>query len=122
MAGARHGKDAALVRTIVELGFDFVSGITGAPFIFAVWILGQGIAPLNHEALDDPVKSRAIVESFFGEGLEILDRFRRYVRPELHDHVACTGVDNRHFVVGCAHENKEKMRMTLTSPSPPARF
>ena len=51
-------------------------------------VLGEGIAALNHEPLHDAVKTGAVVEAFFGKGLEILDRFRRDVGPKFDDHFA----------------------------------
>ena len=54
---ARHREHAAHVRFVVELGLDLVAGIAGAPARLLALVLGQRIAALDHEALDDAMKA-----------------------------------------------------------------
>ncbi len=93
----RHGKDAARVRAVIELGLDLVTGVARAPHGFLAWVFGQRIAALNHEILDDAMKAGAVVESLIGEFLEIGDCVRRDLGPEFDDHGAFSRVDNGHF-------------------------
>ncbi len=69
--------------------------------MFRVRILGQRITALDHEILDDPVETRAIVESLLRQGLEVLDGFGGDVRPKLNDHVARRGADDGYFAHTC---------------------
>ncbi len=98
MSRTRHGDHAALVRTIVEFRFDFVTRIACAPASFGTGILCQRIAALDHETFDDTMKTGAIVKSFFREGFKILHRLWRNVRPEFQDHFALRGFDDCNFV------------------------
>ena len=68
-------------------------------------ILGQRVAALDHEALDDAVKTGAVVKALVGERLEILDGLGRDVGPEFDDHRAFGGGDDGDFVgvSGVAH-------------------
>ena len=83
---------------VVELGLDLVAGTAGAPGSLLGRVLGQRIAALDHEILDDPVKAGAVVESLLRERLEILDRLRGDVRPKLNDHFAFGGLDDGDFL------------------------
>src|SRR5207302_10738490 len=69
--GTRHRHDAALVLDGIELGLDVLAGAAGAP---GRWRAGDGvrIASLNHEAWDDAVKLRAVVETLLGQVDEVL--------------------------------------------------
>ena len=73
------------MRLGVELSLDLVTGPAraghAAPFLLCV-----RASALDHESLDDPVESRPIVETLFGESLEVLNRFGGDVRPEGHRH------------------------------------
>src|SRR5215831_11286411 len=91
--GPRHGKHAAVVVAVIKFGSDFITWIARAPAMFGFRILGKRVSPLNHEALDDPVKAGAVIEAFFGQGLEILDGFGRHVRPKLEHHFAFRGLN-----------------------------
>ena len=53
----RHGNHAAHVGLVIELGLDLVAGTAGAPHRFLACVLGERIAALDHEALDDAVKA-----------------------------------------------------------------
>src|ERR1051326_4304892 len=88
------------MRLVVELGLDLVARPAGAPATLHLGVLREGIAALNHEALDNPVKRRAVVESLAGEFLEILDRLGRRVGPKLDHHFAGRRFNNGHFVHG----------------------
>src|SRR6185436_17718955 len=87
----------AHVRPFIELGFDFVAGIAGAPSRFGTQISGQRVAPLNHESLDDAVKGRAVIKPFGGKLFEILDGFGSNIGPEFDDHFARGGFDDCDF-------------------------
>ena len=97
---ARHGEHTAFVGAFVEFRFDLVAGAAGAPVIFLARIFCQRVAALDHETFDDAVKTGAVVKTFLGEGLEILDRLRGDVRPEFDDHVAFGGFDDGYFSDG----------------------
>ena len=58
------------------------------------FVLGQRIAALNHEALDDAVETGAVVKTLVRQFLEILDVAGRDVRPEFEDHFALGGFDD----------------------------
>jgi len=74
------------MRFVVELRFDLVAGSPVPQRPSASGIFRQRIAALDHEALDDAMKTGAVVETLFGKGLEILDRFWSHVRPEFDGH------------------------------------
>src|SRR5580765_1064805 len=107
------------MRAIIEFGFDLVSRIACPPIFLHSWILGQRISALNHEPFHDAMKSGSVVKAFLCEGLEILDRFWRYIRPEFQDQLARGRFDDRDFIRLRAHStSKEKQ---ITSPSPLVR-
>src|ERR1035437_6298308 len=83
---------------VVEFGFNFVSGIAGAPRVFLARVLGQRITALNHETFDDAMETGAVIKAFLGEGLEILNGLGRGVGPKLDDHFAFGGGDLGNFV------------------------
>ncbi len=93
VAGAGHGQDALHVRAVVELGLHLVAGAAGAGHAAGA-DLGIGAASLNHEALDDAVEGRAVIELLAGQLEEVLHGARGDVRPELDGHVAEVGVDD----------------------------
>ena len=62
-------------------------------------ILGERIAALDHETLDDAMKAGAVVKALFRQFLEILDVSGRDVRPEFDDHVAFGGFDDGNFAL-----------------------
>src|SRR5262245_39772852 len=82
---------------LVELGFDLITGAARAPTALFGFVLRVRVAALNHEILDDAMKARAVVETLFGELLEILHMARRNVRPEFEDHFALGSIDNGNF-------------------------
>src|SRR5438477_5590016 len=90
-------KNAALMAAIIKFRFDFVASITGSVATLLCRIFGQRIAPLDHEAFDNPVKRRAIVKSRACQFLEILDRVGRHLRPEFGNHFALAGLNHRYF-------------------------
>src|SRR5438105_5675286 len=81
---ARHRDYSALVRMIIDLGFDFVTRAARAVAILFGRVLGIRIAALDHESFNDPVKNCSVVKSGARELLEILDRVWRGVGPKLH--------------------------------------
>src|SRR6187455_3141942 len=83
---------------LVELCLNFVSRITGSPTCLLVFVLGEWIATLDHESLDDTMKSSAIVKPRLGQLLEVLDRLRRNVRPKLSHHFTFARFDYRYFL------------------------
>ena len=101
--GPGHGDHTPLVGALVELGLDLVARVAGAPAVLLGIVLGQRIAALDHETLDDPMERGAIVEALLGQGFEILDGLRGHIRPELDDHVAGNGLDDGDLVGGVAH-------------------
>src|SRR5262245_26467220 len=64
---AGHRKDAARMRTVVKFGFAVIAGTASPPTSFRGRILSERIAALDHEALDDAVKSSAIVKALPGK-------------------------------------------------------
>src|SRR5579884_691485 len=98
MLGASHGNNAALVRAVVEFGLDLVTGTAGAPACFGVRIFGERVATLNHETLNDAVKTGAVVKTFSRQRLEIFNGSGCDVRPEFKDHFAFGGEDVSDFV------------------------
>src|SRR6266446_4032154 len=86
------------MRSVVKLRLDLVTRAAGAPTAFHLRVLGQRVAALSHEAFDASMNSRAVVKALAGELLEIFDRFRRDVRPELNYHFAGGGFDNGNFI------------------------
>src|SRR4051812_21824580 len=91
---ASHGNNAALMRAFVKLSFDLVAWVTGTPLVFSPQIFGQRIAALNHEAFDDPMKSRAIVKALVRKLLKILHSFGSDIRPQFQRQLAGTRFDN----------------------------
>src|SRR5204863_1080978 len=96
--GAGHRDYAALMWAVVELGLDGMARPTGTPTGFLIWVLGERIPALNHEALHNAVKGGTVVKAFLGQGLEILDRLRGDIGPKLDGHFACGCFDNGSFV------------------------
>ena len=94
---ARHREDAANVGLVVEFRLDLVAGAAGAPQILFGIVFRVGVAPLNHEILDDAMKAGAVVKALPGELLEIFDVAGRNIRPEFDNHFACAGVKNGNF-------------------------
>ncbi len=94
----RRGEDAAHMGFVVELGLDLVAGSARTPTALLGLVLGEMIAPLNYEALDDAVETGAVVETLFREFLEVFDVARRDVRPEFEDHFAFGGFEDSDFV------------------------
>lgn len=82
MAGAGHGNHPADVFAIVEFGGDLVTWVAGAPEAFFRSIPGQGIATLDHEPVDDPVKGRAVVEALADKLAEVGDGFGGNILPK----------------------------------------
>ena len=99
VGGASHGEHTAHVRLLVELGIELVSGITGAGHA-ACAFFGVRAAALDHEALDDAVEGRAIIETVTGKFFEVLDGFRGHIGPEGNSHVAVSRGDDGDFVGG----------------------
>src|SRR3954471_14832013 len=83
---------------IIELGFDFVAGISLAPMVFLSEILAQWIAALNHEALHNTMERCAIIETLPGKGFKILDGFGGGIRPKLDHHVPFGGFHYGDFI------------------------
>ena len=94
---ARHGDDAAHMRVVIELGLDVVTRPASAPHIFLARVFRKRVAALNHEAFDDAVKTGAVIKTFLRKFLEIGDRVRRSVSPELDNHGAFGGVNDGDF-------------------------
>ena len=91
---AGHRDDAAHMRLGIELGLHLVAGIARAGDALGSG-LGVRAAALHHEALDDPVKGRAIIETLAGQPLEIFNSLRRDVAPEGEREVAVACADDR---------------------------
>src|SRR5664280_1380362 len=99
-SGIGHRKHPALVASIwpgIGFAFDGVTGATLSILTFLGWILGVGVATLNHKTLDDAMETGAIIKTVAGEFLEVGDGGGRDVRPELDDHRAFSRVDDRNF-------------------------
>ena len=82
---------------IIELSFYFIPRIARAPSAFFARVFGQRITALDHEILDHPVETRAIIETFLRQGFKILNGLWSHAGPELHDHVTLVGLDNCNF-------------------------
>src|SRR5690606_38195345 len=95
----------------VELGLDLVAGTAGAGHAAAAGF-GVGAAALDHEALDDAVKSGAVVETLGSELLEILHVAGGHVGPELEGEVALGGGDDCELL-GVAHGKRGQRRPGL---------
>src|SRR4051794_11504885 len=96
-----HGEDTALMRTVIEFGFDFVAGIARAPRRFLAGIFGERIAALDHEPFHNAVKGSSIVVTALRKLLEILNRFGSDFRPEFHHHFPKGSLNHSDFV--CVH-------------------
>ena len=99
IGGSSHGNNPPHMRPVVKLRFDRVVGPAGSPTIFHGRIFGERIATLDHETLNDPVKSRAIEKTGTGQLLEILDGFRCDLRPKFDGEVAFRGGDDCDFLI-----------------------
>src|SRR5262249_49879832 len=97
MLRARHRNDTAFMLATIKFRFDFVTWIARAPFRFLRGILGLWIAALDHESLDDSMKTGAIVKAFIGKGLKILNRLWRDIWPKLENHFTLVCFNNRNF-------------------------
>jgi hypothetical protein len=98
IVGARHRKDAPLVRFTVELCFDLVSGAAHA-MRGAVGILAVRVAPLDHEFWNHSMKGGAVVKAFFGQFDEVFHMAGRDIMKEsehnISDLLSLTGDRNR---------------------------
>ncbi len=97
---ASHGEDAKLVLFRIELGGNLVARSACAPHLFLGRVLRERVAALGHEALDDAMEERAVVEAFAGEFLEIFHGLRRDIGPEFHDEFTLRSLDYREIAVG----------------------
>src|SRR5690242_1548649 len=79
---ARHGENPAVMRMIVEFGFDFVAGTAGAVTAFLGWVFRIRIASLDHETLHDSMKNRAIIKARARQFLEVLNRGGSGIAPK----------------------------------------
>jgi hypothetical protein len=96
---ARHGNHTAIMMPIVELSFDLVPRVPGAPTGFIGGIFGERIASLNHEVSDHPMEASPVVEPFSSECFEILDRLGSDIWPKFHDHLSMRGSNAGNFVI-----------------------
>lgn len=114
---AGHRDHAADVGLGVELGLDLPAGTAGARHSrFAG--LGVRAAALDHEALDDAVEGGAIVEPLPGQLLEVLDRLRSDVGPELDGHLAVAGLQHGDFLGGGLVGHGRKRQKVAPSDPP----
>ena len=86
--GAGHGNDSGHMMALIEFCFHIMVGAAASPHRFLAGVLAERIAALNHETLDDAMKSGAIVETIFRQLDEVGDRVRRDVGPEFDHHLA----------------------------------
>src|SRR5438067_2453363 len=85
------------MRLLVKLRVDLVTGIARAPARLFALVFRERIAALDHESLDDAMESGPVIESRLRQLLEILDRLRGHVRPELGHHFSFAGLDHVNF-------------------------
>src|SRR3977135_4201521 len=85
------------MRLLAELRVDLVTGIARAPAGFLAFVFRERIAALNHETLDDAMERGAVIESRLRQLLEILDRLRSHVGPELGHHFSFAGFNHGNF-------------------------
>src|SRR6185503_5057770 len=78
---ARHGEHPSFVWFAVELGLDLVPGTSHA-MRRTVRVLAVGIATLDHETGNDPMKGRAGVEALSGQLREVLHMPGRHIMKE----------------------------------------
>lgn len=73
-----HRKYTGIVsqRVAFDFIFELVTGTAPAR--------ACGVASLNHEVADYPVKGYAVIEAFFGKEDEVIDCFRGILRVELY--------------------------------------
>src|SRR5437773_9298328 len=76
---------------IVELGLDVVTRAAFAVAVLFRRVLRIWIAALDHEAFDDPVENRAVIETLARQFLEIVDRVWCGIGPKLYNHIAFAG-------------------------------
>ncbi len=100
MNRTRHGDDALLVRTIVELGDEFPLGSAGAIALRA--------AALNHQAGNDPVKPGAQVKTLLGKFLKVCHMVGRNIFPELKLNGAVFSLDCRGGVLLGCHDGAKR--------------
>ena len=55
-----------------DLGINLVAGVAGAPSVLLIGVLGEWVAALDHETLDDTMETGPVVKGFIGEFLKIL--------------------------------------------------
>ena len=100
MNRTRHGDDALLVRTIVELCDEFPLGSAGAITLRA--------AALNHQAGNDPVKPGAQVKTLLGKFLKVCHMVGRNIFPELKLNGAVFSLDGRGGVLLGCHDGAKR--------------
>ena len=100
MNGARHGDDALLVRTIVELCDEFPLRSARAITLWA--------AALHHEARNDAVKASAQVKTLLGKFLEVCHMVGRNVVPKLQLNGAVFSLDCRGGVLLGCHDGAKR--------------
>jgi hypothetical protein len=100
MNRTRHGDDALLVRTIVELRGEFPLRSAGAITLRA--------AALNHEARNDAVKTGAQVKTLLGKFLEVCHVVGRNIVPKLQLNGAVFCLDCRGGVLLGCHDGAKR--------------
>ena len=100
MDRTRHGDDALLVMTIVELCGEFPLGSARAITLRA--------AALNHEARNDAVKSGAEVKTLLGKFLEVCHMVGRNIVPKLKLNGAVFSLDRRGGVLLGCHDGAKR--------------
>src|SRR4029077_8325882 len=93
-SGIGHRDEAAAVPAAIQRRVLIDLVLEGsAPRAFTAGAIAGGVAPLDHETLDDAVERQAVVLAVLGEQPEILDGLRGVCREELDLDWALVGLD-----------------------------
>src|SRR5215467_10936148 len=102
------------MRLAVELGLELLAGAAGA--------VATRAAGLRHEAVDDPMKHDAVVETIAHQLLDAPNVAGRELRSHLNDHPAHGGFED-HGVLwvghGCSRLSTKRMAIGRPAMAPP---
>src|SRR5579885_2656941 len=85
------------MRDVVEFSLDRIAWAAGAHHR-AILALAERIASLDHEARNDAVEPRSIIETFLRKRFKVLDVAGRFVRKEGDFDLAEVGIEDCYIV------------------------